>query len=279
MQGCTVSDKIAYRDVFNIVGDSDVFFDGCTFQATSAPSKTFYLAHNPDFNSVRSLFRNCWVAPQAGGGYKLDDDPPRTFSLPPRIQATAQTRAVTDNAGRYVYVPGSVNTQRTIPASGYSFTATQLTFTTAYPELFITGDLLLWPLAECMGGSLKYTVPAVRVASVVSSTVTCHLLFPRSSYDETYAPKSISTAVTEWAPGQPLRGDLISGNADILNVSPTGVLRVGDWLKSGSGIPNDARVAAVVGSKVTMNKPATATKASVALLWGQLRVLTTSPAF
>jgi hypothetical protein len=203
----------------------------------------------------------------------------RTLRISGRISEhwTHQPRQV--GTSLYTYVPGASNGYINIATvSNFVFTDTTLTFDLTDTTSIMAGDILLWRFNPIGGGLVKYVGPALKVASISESAVTCNLLFDRDYYDETYAPTSISILVHEWAPGQALTGDTTNGSKQITNVSPTTILRQGDWIK-GTGIPANTRVSSISGTTVTVSKNATATNTGEAFYWGRLHTFTTTPAF
>lgn len=64
-------------------------------------------------------------------------------------------------------------------------------------------------------------------------------------------------------------GDVLDGSYDILNVADTTGIVPNKWMVTGTGIPQDCYVVAVVGSTVTLNQPAEQTAVGTTLTFGQ----------
>lgn len=64
-------------------------------------------------------------------------------------------------------------------------------------------------------------------------------------------------------------GDVLDGSYDILNVADTTGIVPNKWMVTGTGIPQDCYVVAVVGSTVTLNQPAEQTAVGATLTFGQ----------
>lgn len=229
-----------------------------------------YIGMQSDF-ATQTTLRNCRAID--GTSYVLVGNENRRFTLQSRVTEHWSANEVTDATARYSFAHGNGNTYiNGATASAFVFSDTQLVFDLTTTNNILVGDILHWRL-NAVGKSLNQnTLPALKIASIVGTTITCSLLFPRSYYDETFAPTSMRILVHEWAPGSSLTGDTASGSPTLSNVSPTGVLQVGDWIK-GNGIPSQTRVTAVVGATVTMAKNATATATGISLFWGTLQNL------
>ena len=64
-------------------------------------------------------------------------------------------------------------------------------------------------------------------------------------------------------------GDVLDGSYTILNVADTTGIVPNKWMVTGTGIPQDCYVVAVVGSTVTLNQPAEQTAVGTTLTFGQ----------
>lgn len=207
------------------------------------------------------------------------DRQPRRYTLPSRILATYGTREVVGKDAVYAYIAGRDNTYFNSAISSISVDdeAGTVAFTASSAADFIVGDLIFWLVDTFAGGS--YNVPSLMVSSKDGSTVTCAMLFDPSLYDTEYAPTNAAIYVEEWAPGEALTGDM-NNSTSLTNVSPTTIVRNGDFIK-GDGIPDNARVVSGAGtSTLVLNKTTTGGSATgVDLYFGRLHTYTTNAAF
>ena len=177
-----------------------------------------------------------------------------------------------------VHIPGDENNYINISsASNYSWSATELSFDLTDTADVLVGDYLMWVIDAFAGWTAASQVAALKVNDITAGTVTCDLLFARAYYDETQTPTSIPNRYFEWAPGQALTGDTNSSTS-ITNVSPTTIIKIGDWIK-GTDIPTNTRVTNVSGSTVTISRAATGTTVGVDLYFGRMHTLDTTAAF
>lgn len=172
----------------------------------------------------------------------------------------------TQTNGLEVYVRGDNNDH--VDASGTNFVlnGTTLTFTATDVTLLQVGDYLM---ASCRAndGLANTTIPAFMVTAINGSDVTAEAIVKTSNIQST--PTSAIIAVPEWAPAQSLTADTTNLSPTLANVSPTGILEVGDWIK-GNGIQANARITAINGTNATMNKNASASATGVSIFFGQI---------
>lgn len=172
------------------------------------------------------------------------------------------------NANNYINVSN---------ATIYVWSDTELQFNLSDVGDILVGDILMWVIDPFAGWAAGSQVAALKVNDITAGVVTCDLLFDRSYYDETYAPSSIPNRYWEWAPGQALTGDTNSNN-QITNVSPTTIVKEGDWI-IGTDIPANTRVTNVSGSTLTISRNATGTTVGVDLYFGRMHTVDLTAAF
>lgn len=164
--------------------------------------------------------------------------------------------------------------------SNWTYGTTSITFDTANPELFLSGDKI-YATFNVIGKSAVNTVGlGYRVTGVVSSTVTCDRLFSQDYYSgENNTATSVKIALHYFAPAQALTGDTHT-NTTLDNVSPTTILRNGDWITAAAGLVTGFRVASGGGTAtITLNKAATDTASGKTIYQGRLNTVGLTPAF
>ncbi len=155
-----------------------------------------------------------------------------------------------------------------------------LTFDNTDAVSFLVGDVVCWRMKPQGASSARHIVPALRVIAVSPPTVTCEYLFRPVDYDDTYAPGANTLlTVPRWAPGVALTADT-NGSTTLSNVSPTTILRNGDFINAASGIAPFTRVVSGGGTDtITLNRPATDTATGKSLYWDRMYVSQREPAF
>lgn len=177
-------------------------------------------------------------------------------------------------------------------SSSFDFTTTpsgEMWFTvSSSPATYImVGDYLGWSMAAVSNSSTPPLIgPTLRVHEISGTTVKCKLLTPLKAsdnstqyYDTTYSPSNIGILMRSWAPGQALTATA-NGTTTLTSVSPTALLRVGDWLKASANIAAGTRITAVNDTlaEVTLSKAATGS-GSITIYWDRLHTLDTTVAF
>lgn len=257
-------------EAVNLVGSSTIDFNGGKFAGLNTGYAPV-IGSALDLGGALITLRR--MSTSESTSLSLDDEPPRTFSLPSRIRASHRMTQVESSTGRWLYQPGGVNSYVANAATSVAIDGTTgvLSFTPGDATLYVQGDILFWQMLA-MDTSIKYKVPAFKVTSATgASTVTATPLWHKSYYDSVANNGSTMYIYQqEWAPGTPLTADLNS-TMTISNVSPTTILQVGDWLGRCSGLlPVNCRVTAIAGSTVTVNKTAASTRSGVRLAFGRL---------
>ncbi len=189
--------------------------------------------------------------------------------LPPRdVVGYAATPVV-----RKYYVP--------IPTNGtYTFGSTTLTLTATHGFHFAVGDVLLWPMLpiSAAGAVGSTDLPALRVASVVSNTVTCTLLYGLDEYDQTNVAVTVKCLPQFWA-WNPMTAPLIgvfNGTATVTfsGRDPRDYLVVGDFVfqQRNSTMIDIYRVTALGASTATLCQVAGASSvgAGFPLMFGEM---------
>lgn len=165
-------------------------------------------------------------------------------------------------------------------ASNWSFSDTQLTFDSTDVTYILPGDYIYW-LMNAVGSSASgHILAALKVVSVAAPTVTCDLLFKRLYYNEASVPATMYIHLnTQYAPGQALTGDT-NTSTSVTNVSPTTILKIGDWLAGSADIVANTRITNITaGVTLTLNKAASGTSVGVALFWDRLHDMDTTVKF
>jgi hypothetical protein len=160
-----------------------------------------------------------------------------------------------------------------------------LTFTCALSAQLQVNDILFWTILP-QGYSLQtgYWVPALKIMNINSTTnvVTCSTLFDQRQYnpqDVTGVGGAVGIAPNHWAPTQSLTCNMTNGSVTLTNVSPVTILQNGDFV-TGAGIQGNTRVVSGGGTAtVTISQQAISSGTAVALYFGRLYNLTTTPAF
>ena len=268
-------------DIFNVCGNNaSISVLDTTLGVSGVDVARVMLGMAQDYTSQQSVAVANARLVRATGQYSYADAAPRKFSLPVRVMATYFTSEVKDRNNTYKYVHGNDNTYVISAISDVVVDkeAGTVEFTAATPADFIVDCTTVFWQCEARSGSM-YVVPALEVTAKDGSTITCSMPFDHDDYDDTYDPDYALIFVEEWAPGVELTGDVESGTPTISNVSPTTVVKNGDFIK-GTNIPANARVVSGAGTAaLTLNKNATGTASGVSLYFGRLHTYTTSAAF
>lgn len=225
-----------------------------------------------------TILRNCRVR-DATGALVVGDET-RRASPSGRVTMHYGGGLVRGPATLYELTPGNVDLKIDPgTASNWVYDNSGASFDHDHPEAYIVGDIVD-ALFKAIGHSAQTLVlPGYRVASKASSTITLTRLYPRSFYNES-SPTDVAIYIPNWAPGQALTGDTHS-NTTLDNVSPTTILRDGDWLLAAAGLSSGThRVASGGGtSTITLNKNATDTAAGKTLYYGRLNTVDLTVAF
>jgi hypothetical protein len=260
-------------------GNGSFDFDTCSFNSNSTAGRMPPIAVNDTYLNGRATYRNCYISSGAGNAY-FSDRPPRVYSAPVRIQQPNAPSEFQIRNTTYAYVPG--NDRPNVPTGASSFSwntgAGTLSFTATTASEFVVGDILLWRMNAQAPSLISQVVPALRVTGIAGSTINCSLLWRGDSYDTTYTPTSIDIYTHEFCPSTACTGSITTGSPTITGV-PTGVFKVGDWIRGSFGIPQGARVSGVtVGATdtLTLSKNATATGV-MSLFWGRLHAYQVTP--
>lgn len=226
-----------------------------------------YIYGSQDFNN-ETVLRNITISD--GTSLRLCEER-KLASLSGRLTSHYSEPIKQDTTARYEVVPGKTNNYTNVAtASAFVFGATTLTFNLTTTTDILVDDILLWKFLAVGPSGSQYTLPGLKVTTIVGTTITCNLLHPLAYYDQTYAPASIGIAMHEWAPLQALTGDTTSASTALANVSPTTILKNGDWIK-GPGLASNSRVVSGGGTaSITLNRNATASITGTNLYWGQL---------
>lgn len=269
---------ISNTDVFNFRNIAPMLLDNCAFAGSEDVVRKRLVGIQPDGQGRAvhrgTSFRGAGVRVEYPAGAEIG------YSLPARFDAAIGLPAAWAQGVEYMFRPGADNSY--IDGGGISniqMSGDAITFHVAPATDVLAGDILLWtvkglPLGH---GPNVYSMPAVKVTTVDGANVIAKAIFDPEFYLTTETRAKI--AVTEWAPGVALAGDLQAGSTVVQNLSSTTVLRAGDWIKSPVGLGNRARVIALDGSAAIMNRPATATVAASSLYFGRLVVAEAAPAF
>lgn len=206
----------------------------------------------------------------------------RRFSVSGRVSEHQSPSRRVIGTSIYEYIPKNANNYTNIGTkSSISFTATTLIFDNSDPAGIQVADLIIWRFNAVGKSAVKHLLPAAKVTGIVTNTVTCDLLYPRAYYDETYLGAGGLTQVVQrmWAPGEALTGDT-NTSTSLTNVSPTTILKNGDWITTSTGIPTSTRVVSGEGTAtITLSRAATDTAAGKALYWDRLHTADTTVAF
>ncbi len=222
--------------------------------------------------------RNCRVT-DAGGAIIYGNES-RQFSLSGRFSAHWSEGKIRDASNLYQYQPGAGNNYINIGTqSAIVFSSAQLTFNNTDPAGLQVGDLVMWRFNAIAKSLVQITAPAAQITGIVSNAITCSLLYPLSYYDQSYNIGTTSVVVTEWAtaPAQTLTGNTTNGSPTLASVSPTNILRNGDWI-TGIGLPNAMRVVGGGGTAaITMSRNANASVTGTKIGFGGLKYLDGDP--
>jgi hypothetical protein len=154
-----------------------------------------------------------------------------------------------------------------------SFTATDVT-------LFFLGDILMWKMLPQGGSVSQWTVPAWVVTNIAGSVVTCQPIVDALQFD-TVANNGGGTSLlivqNQWAPSGAALTATTNTSTSLTSVSPTTILKNGDWIQGSADVVANSRVVAGGGTAtVTLNKAATGSHAGVNLFFGRLFTPTTT---
>lgn len=227
--------------------------------------------------SFATIFKETVVSSLGDVIRRIDVSGRNATTLPPRVITSISSKNATVGhfENTYAYIRhkalgglGYVQNAVARVAASYIFSATELTFeltTTGTNQYIQTGDHLYWKMLPVGTSPTGFWGPTLRVTSVVGTTVTCKLLSPRKYYDETHNPANIEIVYHPWAPGSFLSGDTTVSSATITNVSPTTIIKNGDWI-TGSNIPYATRVVSGEGtSTIVLSKTVYSTQTKMPL--------------
>ncbi len=269
-------------------------FDHCTFTGTSTANVPSHVVLTLDAaNGGYATFVNCWMNGGAFGGnaFTISNDTGRSYgvgrfdTVAGRLAAVYQTYRVSNGSSNgnseYIYLPYSYGPEIQVNnVTALDFTGSNVTFTCADYLQLLEGDILFWTMLEQGYSLLRFCVPALKIASISGSDVTCDLLFDPSQYD--IAANQVSTTVVyvapnHWAPTVPLT--CTTDGTTLASVSPTTILQDGDFV-AGANIPPNTRVVSGGGTAtVVISQAATSSASDVALYFGRLYAPTLTPAY
>lgn len=248
----------------NVVGTSPfVKFTNCWFRAGDAVDDgSFWVGLNAGFATPRVQLDNCMFSafgntPQLGALNFIHTSPiePRMSTLPARL-ITTHTAGWVSNAtdGYFAGFPLGDHISAAISAPSVG---AQVTFTASDPSLFQVGDIVMWQTTQVPIG-WQWEIPMLRVASVVSSTITCDKLYSDNKYNTGFAPSSVKICPVMFSPGVSCTGSTGGGTTITgITADATAVFRAGDWLDSTAhaDLPTGVRIVSVDSvSQVTVNK-------------------------
>ena len=121
--------------------------------------------------------------------------------------------------------------------ASYSLVGSTLTFTTAVPEWYQVGDYLIGECTQLDAPSTQW-IPTFAVTNISGGNITATAFIDTARIAG--APPYSLICVQEWAPAIALTGTTTSGSPTITSVSPTTIIRIGDWIKGTTGIPTMA---------------------------------------
>lgn len=285
-EGGSIVDSVVGRaDAYNCTG---ITFVGTVFSMANRFRP--FIGCQIDFNSPTALRGNCRVYDTSEIIY--GDEEQRRFlltSLPTvsgRISAHwSGERRRTINA-IYEFIPGVLNNYVSSGAtvSNWVYGATTVAFDVTNAEAFCVADILAATFVA-LGKSVTtqigagYKVTAKSAASGVG-TITCVRLHTQDYYSgEDGTATSVRIYVPYWAPAQALTGDTHT-NTTLDNVSPTTILKDGDFLTAAAGLVTGYRIVSGEGTaSYALNKAATDTAATKPLYSGRMNTVGLTPAF
>lgn len=284
--GSVVDSIVGLADAYNCTG---ITFVGTVFSMSNRFRP--FIGCQLDFNSPTALRGNCRVV-DGGGEILYGDEEQRRFILTslPTVSGRVSVhwsgeRRRTVNAV-YEFLPGILNTYVSSGAtvSNWVYGATTVAFDVTNLEAFCVADLIAAlfvaqakSVTTQFGAGYKITAKS---AASGAGTITCDRLHLQEEYSgENNTATSVRIYVPYWAPAQALTGDTHT-NTTLDNVSPTTILKNGDFLTAAAGLVSGFRIVSGEGTaSYLLNKAATDTAATKPLYSGRMNTVGLTPAF
>src|SRR3990172_1290307 len=276
---CYFSTRGAFLNLITgVSGAQYTDFDGCSFQSADSPS-THYQVCSRVGSLNRVSLRNCNISEINNSGvpsWNSDCDVGFSTVRLPVSQATRRLRTYGIAAGYLGYGDLIVKpsfADRAVPLTttgAYTWDVGSVVFTAATDGELRVDDLLYWTLRNFAAGgspdtdvdffSTENFVVALKVTSVVGTTITAATQGAQSELDTTSLATTVYVALQDWAPLVALAATWSNG-VNTLSMTPTNFpLQVGDFLLAAAGLPAIVRATAVNGGVVTLSKTTTAAR-------------------
>jgi hypothetical protein len=237
--------------------------------------------------------KDCWVG-MAGGFYLSDDSGrfPSINNLTPgstgRFIGTYQSRKYSVGANEYQYQPPTTQGFITVSGvTGLTLNASTVTFACSNVNELLAattgylGDILMWQMIQQGNSTSKMIVPALQIQAggISGNNVTATMLFDPIEYDlvaNQPSSTSVNVVLNQWAPTQALTATTDGTTAVLTSVSPTTILKNGDWVL-GTGLASNSRVVSGGGTAtVTLNNITASAQSGTTIYYGRLYIMTPS---
>lgn len=291
--GCSILNSSALAmDAWNFVSGATnvISFERCTITGPNTNGVSPLIGVSLDMQGGMVRLKDCWIHGSGATGFLLSDEYSRTetvasFAQSSRLNCRQETTWVPNGPTMLLLVPATLQPQITIAGcSAFALNTSTMTFTCSNAAFLMVGDILAWLMLKQGGSGLQYTLPALKITGISGTAITCSYLWDPAQYDTvTNYTASHATSMLlfphRWAPTAALTCN-IQADATLQSVSPTSILKNGDWIIGSSGIAANTRVQGGGGTgTITLNQPTNATASGVTIWYDRLNTVTTSPAF
>ncbi len=250
-----------------------VSYDQCNFHIASNATLE-HKVHNLLRNGyTRASFKGCRIGQPDNHGwvtYNTNADIDAIGGA--KLAISAHTRSLRTHGELFSYPaseafirPAWGDRYPTLSASGYSWDDDEVTFTAGTDGEFLVDDILFWRIKANQVNVPRSHVdfvsdscPALKVTSVVGTTITAVAIGDVSELDTTYEPSSIYVAANDWVPLFNIGLTTTSGLTAATLDSSNHTIKAGDWVMASAGLTSNTRVISKTGTAVVLSKVATA---------------------
>lgn len=257
-------------------------FEKCSINCYVAINYPIQVSHN-NFSVARNVYCQDCTSNVPTFGSQNSNTLNRHMEIPStamagRLDCAQFTKTIYDNANQHEYVPicptdgNGAQMRNGLRISGattnIAFTDTTMSFDHPNASYLMVGGWLNWMSTATYASSEH---PALKITNITGTTITCDLLYSRTSYDETWNPGYLVAVAQPYVFVTKPTGDITLGSYDILNVSSPTSFRVGDLIV-GTGQPI-AFITNIVGTTITVTRAATATTVGISLGYWDLTTI------
>lgn len=289
-----VSTHISTFDaMLNLVGGSTINttdFDSCTLKSDVVTSPEYKVCAQVRGGYSRVSIRGSRVGSDQNKSPTYNTDADVIFGGRVALsQATRRVRCYGTDAGylgngdltvRPAFSEKAVGLSTT---GSYSWTGSTVVFTASAAGEFMVGDYLYWLVkTAASGGSpnvvstpadfVQGSIVSLKVTVVSGTTITAVAQGAVGELDTTDMPSTVYVALTDWAPMGALTGTWLITATSITQSNASYGPAIGDFLRADSGLDPITRVTNVVGTTITISKPATAAGTATPIYCSQLAV-------